>query len=118
MGAAGRKILQPGERAIIDASSSDIVLQKVDVGMFTSWINGEMELHDTSLSDIITSIEATYGVNLDVESPELLDKQISGTIRNPDLQNLLSGLQKILDLQIKQINENEFLIKQQSIQNE
>lgn len=115
---AARKIMQPGERAIISGSSSDIVLQKVDVGMFTSWIDGEMEFHDTSLNDIITSIEVTYGVTLDVEAPELLDRQITGTIQNPDLQNLLTGLQKILDLQIKKINSKEFLITEQSIQNE
>ncbi len=107
------KIMEPGQRAILAASSSDIVLQKVNVGMFTAWLDGEMEFYDTSLSDIIASVEATYGVTLHVKDDQLLQRQITGTIQNPDLQNLLTGLQKILDLQIKQTNKKEFLITQQ-----
>lgn len=111
-------ILEPGERAILVASSTDIVLQKVNVGMFTAWLDGEMEFENSSLSEIIASIEATYGVSLDVENARLLERRITGTIQNPDLKNLLTGLQKILDLQVKQINKKEYMITQHSIQNE
>lgn len=113
MEAAG-KILRPGERAVIDKNSSDIVLQKVDVGMFTAWINGEMKFHNTPLKDIFTSIEAIYNVKLDVESPELLEYQITGIVQNPDLQILLTGIEEILDLQIKQVNNKKFLISRKS----
>lgn len=114
MEAAG-KILQPGERAVIDKYSSDIVLQKVDVEMFTAWIDGEMKFHNSSLKDIFTSIEAIYNVKLDVESPELLKYQITGTVQNPDLQILLTGIQEILDLQIEQVTNEKFLISRKSI---
>lgn len=113
MNSAG-KILHPGERAVIDESQSEIVIQKVDVGMFTAWVDGEMEFHNTSLKNILTSIEATYNIKLDVESPELLERQITGIVQNPDLQILLNGLQDILDLQIKQVNNNKFMISHQS----
>lgn len=117
IGSAGI-IMQPGERAVIDDSSSDILLQKVNVGLFTAWVDGEMEFQNTSLKDIFTSIEATYNIKIDVESPELLKRHITGIVQNPDLQVLLSGLQDMLDLQIKQVNKNKFLISHESIQYE
>lgn len=107
------KILQPGERAVIDNNSSDIVLHNVDVAMFTAWIDGEMEFRNTSLEEIFTAIEATYNVKLEVESPELLKRQITGIVQNPDLQILLTGLQEILDLKIKQVKNKTFLISRQ-----
>ncbi|WP_340105922.1 FecR family protein [Rhodohalobacter sp. 8-1] len=116
--ASSRKILKPGNLAIINGSSSDIEIQNVDVKMFTAWINGEKVFRNTPLKDIFTSIEATYGVKIDVESPDLLDRQITGVFQNPDLQILLAGLQEILDLHIEQVNDKEFLISRKSIQYE
>ncbi|MDR8392780.1 FecR domain-containing protein [Aliifodinibius sp. S!AR15-10] len=116
--AVDEKIMVPGERAILAQSSPDIVMQKVDVGMFTAWLDGEMEFNDTSLRDIINSIEATYGIILNVEDTKLLNQKITGRIQNPDLKNLLTGLQKILDLKIEQTNRKQFMITRQSIQGE
>ncbi|WP_158607353.1 FecR family protein [Rhodohalobacter sp. SW132] len=106
------KILNPGERAVINKSSSEIIVQKVDVGLFTAWIDGEVEFRNTSLKDIFSAIEAIYNVSLEVESPELLNRQVTGTIQNPDLQILLNGLQQILDLQITQVDNEKYLISQ------
>lgn len=115
---SAEKTLQPGERALLDESSSEITVQNVNVDLFTAWIEGEMEFRDTSLRDIAESIEMIYNVTIDVESPELWSRRITGTVQNPDLEILLTGLEKILGLQINQIEENKFLISHQPIQYE
>lgn len=112
------EILSPGEQAVMAPSSREIVLQKVNVGIFTAWLNGEIEFDNTSLEEMIASIEAIYGVSLEVKEPKLLNRHITGRIQNPDLQNLLSGLQKILDLQIEQTDARRYVIMQQPNQNE
>src|SRR5699024_10823874 len=107
------RIMESGERAILGPTAPNIVMQKVDVSMYTAWLNGEMEFNETSLRNIINSIEATYGITMSVEDSALLERKITGKIQNPDLKTLLIGLQKILDLGIEQTNKKKFIITRQ-----
>lgn len=111
-------IMKPGERAILTHSSPAIAMQKVDVNIFTAWLDGEMEFNETSLRSIVHSIEATYGVTISVGDSTLLKQKITGKIQNPDLKNLLTGLRKILDLEIEQTNKKKFMITRKSIHEE
>lgn len=102
--------MKPGERAILDFSQDTIPHQNVDTSLYTAWLNGKLKFKETSLRDIIRKIKSTYGVTIDVADSSLLDKRISGSVRNPDLKTLLVGLKKALQLDIKQQSANKFLI--------
>lgn len=111
-------IMEPGEQLLFSASSKGFERRQVDVHMVTAWLHGRMEFSETSLKIFIASIEAMYNVSLDVEQPSLLNKQITGAIQNPNLQTLLTGLEKILNLKIIERSEGQYLITKQSIQKE
>lgn len=111
-------VMKPGERAMLTHASLNIAMQKVDVGMYTAWLDGEIEFDETSLKTIINSIEATYGVAISVEDSALLKRKITGKIQNPDLKHLLTGLQKILNLKIQESGSKNFMITKQTVQTE
>lgn len=109
------RIMEPGEMTILRSFSEDIVSQRIDVGIYTAWIDGRMKLSNTSLQQITESIEMTYGVILKAENNQILEQRLSGSIQNPDLQTFINGLEKILNLQIVQKDQNEFLITSQTL---
>lgn len=113
-----KTIMRPGERAILSHSSPTIAMQDVDVSIFTAWLDGEMKFNETTLKSVINSIEATYGIVISVEDSTLLKQKITGRIQNPDLENLLTGLQEILDLEIEQQNKKKFMITRESVHEE
>jgi ferric-dicitrate binding protein FerR (iron transport regulator) len=103
-------ILQPGQRAVIDKSLPNITVKDVDAELFSGWIDGKIEFDNTSLQNVFTFIESAYNVKIEAESSALLDSEISGVIQSPDLENLLSAIKNILDLNIYQVNDNEVFI--------
>lgn len=109
------KIMTPGERAVMDKSSKNIELQKIDVNLFTSWLEEKMELSNTSLKQVVAVIEAKYSVSINAINPEVLEKRMTGMIQNPNLEVLLDGLEKMLEVRIEKKNEKEFLITKQSL---
>lgn len=103
-------LLKPGQRAVIDKSIPDIAVNEVDARLFSSRIDGKIEFDNTSLQNVISFIESAYNVKVEAGSSVQLDAEISGVIQNPDLENLLSAIQNILDLNIQQVHENEIII--------
>jgi ferric-dicitrate binding protein FerR (iron transport regulator) len=103
-------LLKPGQRAVLDESLPDIAVNNVDARLFSSRIDGKIEFDNTSLQNVFSFIESAYNINVEVDASVQLDAEISGVIQNPDLENLLSAIQNILDLDIQQVNENEVII--------
>lgn len=102
--------LKPGQRAQFSSSQSDIQLQEVDTLLYTAWLDGKLEFKETPLSDLIKNIEQTYGVSVEVQDSTLSNKKISGSLRNPDLQTLLEGVEAVLNVTIVEQKDNLFLI--------
>lgn len=105
-----KKVLLPGERAVYSASQNNIRVQEVDTKLYTSWVDGKIKFHNTSLQKIIRNIESTYGVTIEVENSALLDEKITGTLQNPDLKTLLESLKRIFHLKIKKINADKYIL--------
>lgn len=111
-------IMEPGEQLKFSTSTKDFELHQVDVNIVTAWLQGRMEFSETSLKIFIASIEAVYDVSLDVEHSSLLNNKVTGSIQNPDLQTLLTGLEKVLNLKIVDQGGGQYMITKQAIQKE
>lgn len=116
----GQIRLKRGQRAQFSSNQTDVQVQQVNTTLYTAWRNGKLVFKDIPLKEIIKNIEHTYGVSIEVEEPALLDKKISGSLRNPDLETLLKGMEEVLNLNIRQVKEDAYYLseKNQSKRNE
>lgn len=106
-------VMHPGQRAIMDTRNDTIPLQTVDPSLYTAWLQGKLKFDRSSLREIIRRIETTYGVSIAVADNSLLDKKISGSIQNPDLQTLISGLEQALKLDFIRQSKAKYLVSRE-----
>lgn len=102
--------LQPGQRAQFSSTQSDIQVQEVDTLLYTAWLDGKLEFRETPLRDLINNIEQTYGVSVEIRDSTLSDEEISGSLRNPDLETLLKGVEAVMNVKIVKQNDNLYLM--------
>lgn len=111
--------MKPGEHALLSPENDTIEIQGVDPSLYTAWLEGRLSFNHTPLQEIMKTIEATYGIHIEVRDRSLLDQQVSGSLNNPDLNTLFLGLEKTLSLDIQKKNERMYLIAAQTeIENE
>jgi ferric-dicitrate binding protein FerR (iron transport regulator) len=101
--------MNPGEKALFSQSSENIQVEQVNTEVFTSWAGNSLVLDMTPLSELITRIEFTYDVEVIVEDQTLTNKKLTGRFNNSDLNFLLSGLSKMLEVDIDQQDQTVYI---------
>lgn len=104
------KIIQPGEMAVFSGAQNKVHIQRVDTTRYTAWLNQKLIFDNTPLNDILRDIEQTYGVEVDVREQDLLQQRISGSLVNTNLETLMNGLSKTLDIKVVQRDEKHLVI--------
>ncbi|EPR67308.1 FecR family protein [Cyclobacterium qasimii] len=92
--------MAPGE--MVEYIHDDQVLTKkeVDPMVYTSWRNNRLIFDDTSLLEIKSILESTYGLTVKIEDKSLLEKRVYGSAPSNDISLLLKGLERSLGNQI------------------
>lgn len=101
--------MRPGELAKTSRLNSSIKVDKINPSVYFSWTQNQLHFDNTSLSKIIRRMEHTYGVNAIVADQSIMEKRISGSIQNNDLDVLLNALSKLLQIPIER-NKNTITI--------
>ena len=101
--------MAPGEMALFSAQSESIKVSKVNPDVYTSWIGSTLILDATPLSELTKRIEFTYGLNVQVQQEELLEEQLTGKLKRVNLDLLLEGLSKALDVQVTREGQTVFI---------
>ena len=100
----------PGELALYSSTYHEIQVRKVNPDVYLSWAGDSLIFDQTPFSDLIERIEFTYGVKVVVEDQKLLKEKLTGRFGNLDLEFLLKGLAKTLNVTIEK-NEKKIYIK-------
>ena len=102
-GRAERVLLHPGQLAECDAATPGVPLatRPVHPRLYTAWTSGQLEFDDLPVSEIITSLQDTYGLRISVRDPRLLRQRLSGVLPTHDLDGLLAAFGKTLDVQVR-----------------
>ncbi len=101
--------LEPGDLVSFDRQTGQVKRQTVNPKVYTSWASGQLVFDNTPLPDVVARIESTYGVDVVVQDPNVLDRVVSGSVEN-DLSVLIQGLSQILDRPIEH-NGNRIVIR-------
>lgn len=96
--------LAPGEMAEWSSQLGEISLQKVNPLVYTSWVSEQLFFDDTPLSHLVNRIKRTYGMEVQVEDPSLLDDKISGSVDFRSLDGLIYAVAEVLEIDIKRVD--------------
>ena len=103
--------LEPGERAEFQPQTQELSKQVVNTNTYTAWRDNQYQFENTSLTDIATLMERTYGVSVIMTDEALADRKITATIPSTELTTLLAVLQETLNLTVRQKGEEIILSK-------
>ena len=81
--------LKPGEQLVYHKETKEMQLRPVNTRLFTSWKDSKLEFIKMSLEDLIVLLERRYGVDIEVENPEILKFHYSGTIKNESILEIM-----------------------------
>lgn len=88
-------ILKPGELLATDNTQPSAVTHKaVRTAPYASWKEGRLVLDETTISELATRLQDTYGLEVVIETPELNQRKVTGTMPVRDLDVLLQALEE------------------------
>ena len=93
-------IMQPGELVEVSDTSRTIVKRLVNPEVYTSWRCKKLVFDNTSLEEIVSLLEESYGLTVEVPNAHLLEKQISGSVPSNNTNLLMEGLSEAFNLDI------------------
>lgn len=93
-------VMKPGELTRFSARGDSISVARVNTSVYTSWTQNRLYMDDTTLKDITSRIEQTYGVSVVVRDKNLLRQRVSGSLEDYNLEILLTGLSQVLGVNI------------------
>lgn len=102
-------IMSPGEKALFSYNFDNIRVEQVNTEVYTSWAGNSLVLDNTPLSALIERLEFTYDVEVIVENETLLDKKLTGRFNISDLNFLLTGLSKMMEVDIDQQKQTVYI---------
>ncbi|MBF9239288.1 FecR domain-containing protein [Hymenobacter sp. BT683] len=92
-------IMKPGELVETrDAQPAAVVHKTVRTAPYAAWKDARLVLDETTIAEMATRLQDTYGIEVVVESPELNQRKVTGTIAVRDLDVLLLALEEAFHL--------------------
>lgn len=99
-------IMSPGDLIYADVKTKEYYRKRVDAAAQSAWQTGRLKFDGTTLQEVATMLEETYGVTVVISDPDLQKQTISGSIPNQSMQTILNGLSTLFDLKVtKQANQ-------------
>ncbi|MBC7446433.1 MAG: FecR domain-containing protein [Hymenobacteraceae bacterium] len=98
-------IMQPGdvvETGAAQAPSREVVRRVVpEPETYAAWKDGKLVLNETTIGELTTRLQDTYGLRVEVKNPALNQRRITGTVPIRDLDVLLLALQESFNLRVE-----------------
>lgn len=102
-------LLQPGE-SLTTNPKKEVVVSSKPLAITREWEQHTATLNRTSVQQIIVLIKNTYGIELQVENPSILAKELDGVLPLDDRERALEILTNITGTQLK-IENGTYLLK-------
>lgn len=102
-------VLNPGDLVEFTKKPSEYILKSVEPALYSSWKDRRLILKNTSLRQISDMLTETYGLRIVTDEPELLEREVSGSVPMNNVQTLLEGISQACNLNVIQEGKNVFL---------
>lgn len=101
--------LEPGMEAVISQEEQKITKEEISNPNFRAWQNQEFIFNNTSLKQVLQTLEQNYEVRIELANPELANCRYTATFKDADLEAILDILAATGNLEIKQTG-NHYMI--------
>lgn len=99
--------LMPEQQAIYNAKTGVMYLNEADIRSNTSWKDGKIILHSTSLEDALRMIGNKYNVTFLIRNDRLRSSKFTGTFSNQSLDVILKYFNLSSNIRFKQLDERQ-----------
>jgi transmembrane sensor len=102
--AAGNQevVMQVGELVEFSKTNQRLLKRKVPTENFSSWKDHKLIFTDTPMSEVAALIHDTYGLKVHFEDKRMQERKITGTIPSENLKILLTSLETIFEVKVRQ----------------
>jgi ferric-dicitrate binding protein FerR (iron transport regulator) len=104
-----RQVMKPGELASFNREKKEMEIRTVNTGLYTSWKDGMINVYNLPLSELVIKLEKRYNQKFKVDD-EIKSLPFTFTIKNENLNSVLSLMEKITPVQVVQ-NKNVIELK-------
>jgi transmembrane sensor len=104
-GTTQQVLMQPGEQVevVMEDDNTYRHQQKlVNAEVVTAWTDRKLVFDNTPLAEVVTVLEVTYGIEISIEDTALLEKKLWGSVPLGDVDEVLTGLAKTFNWNIRQ----------------
>lgn len=107
-------LMEPGDLVKYNQSTKEVVKEKTDTVSTVAWKKKELMLNNTSVQDIINSIENNFGYKVEVADPAILTRKLAitgstATISLENEQTLFEILEVSLNVEITKTNDTLYI---------
>lgn len=92
--------LEPGTEGIYTRANDQLQKAQTESQNFLSWKTGQLQFNNTTLQEVLDDLGRHYGVQFELQNQQLADQRITTSFGNEPLEDVLSVLQTLLDVQI------------------
>ncbi|RZT91357.1 FecR family protein [Ancylomarina subtilis] len=83
-------MLEPGQQAVVNEASGDIMKQEVNVDLYTSWRQGVFLFKDQRIEDIMTELSRWYDLKVFYKNSSVKDYRFGGHFnRNSEIGSIM-----------------------------
>lgn len=104
-------MLAAGEKGSFNKASNNIKKVAQFNNNELSWITREIEFNFSALNDVVSTLEHTYGIRIDVENDVDLNQVITATFNQQKPKYILGVVALTLNLEIQISDHNTYVIK-------
>ncbi|WP_324679096.1 FecR family protein [Hymenobacter sp. GOD-10R] len=104
--ALAKQRLVPGDMVSFDKATSVISKVKIDASLYAFRAKNAIELHQTSLRDIISALSEVYGYSIVVQDRKALQQRFSGALPNDSVESILTGIADLTGLQYRLVGKH------------
>jgi ferric-dicitrate binding protein FerR (iron transport regulator) len=85
-------VMNPGERAVFVKESGKLAVKKEKIDKYIAWQQGKLVFDETPMTEVAEMLERWYGVDVEVNDPEVRKYRINTTFENTPLHQVLELL--------------------------
>jgi ferric-dicitrate binding protein FerR (iron transport regulator) len=93
--------LQPGDQVEYQGEGKKLVRKQVRPEVYSAWTRQIWLLDRTSLAEVASRIEETFGVTVRIENPQARREIMTGVVPTRNLDSLLEGIATIYQLEVE-----------------
>lgn len=102
--AVAKILLTPNEQVVYNEEDRSLTKKEVTAGSIAAWKDGVLFFERTPFGEVVQTLERWYGVNIELENPDLDNCLIRGKHEKQNLSTVLQALQFSMDITYE-INE-------------